>query len=52
MDDGDEMADGCYRCSGQGFITADCFEDTCCCAMLELEHDVIPCPVCPQNVTL
>lgn len=50
MDDGHEMADGCYRCDGAGMIPADCFEDTCCCADPELAHDMMPCPVCPQNV--
>lgn len=36
----------CYRCDGDGYIVADCFEDTCCCADPELEHDLIVCPVC------
>jgi hypothetical protein len=45
-DNGDPASEPCYRCDGDGYIIADCFEDTCCCADPELEHDVIPCPVC------
>jgi hypothetical protein len=47
MDNDDERAGCCPRCGGEGFLAADCFEDICCCATPELEHDVIPCPVCP-----
>ena len=24
--------DECYECGGEGYIVADCFEDSCCCA--------------------
>ena len=44
FDDGEN--DGCYECGGEGFIVDDCFEDTCCCADPELQHGLIPCPVC------
>jgi hypothetical protein len=40
--DGDE----CYECGGEGIVLDDCFEDTCCCADPETEHDMVPCPVC------
>ena len=36
----------CGECGGEGWITGDCFEDTCCCADPEAEHGVIPCPLC------
>lgn len=36
----------CYQCGGEGWITGECFEDTCCCANPEEDHDMIPCPVC------
>ena len=46
----DAMQDGaddeCSECGGEGWIVDDCFEDTCCCADPETEHDIIPCPVC------
>lgn len=42
-EDGDSE---CYECGGEGWIVDDCFEDTCCCADPECEHDVIPCPNC------
>lgn len=42
----DEDDDGCPYCDGDGFVVADCFEDTCCCAEPELEHDIIPCQHC------
>lgn len=38
--------EGCFECGGEGWIMADCFEDTCCCADPEEEHGVIPCPNC------
>ena len=38
--------DGCYECGGEGFIVADCFEDSCCCADPEMDHGLIPCPLC------
>ena len=45
IDDFDDE-DGCYECGGEGWITAECFEDTCCCADPEAEHGSIPCPLC------
>jgi hypothetical protein len=35
----------CWECE-DGYILADCFEDTCCCADPEEEHDIIPCRTC------
>jgi hypothetical protein len=42
----DEFDDGCYECGGEGYVLADCFEDTCCCADPESQHGYIVCPVC------
>jgi hypothetical protein len=42
-DDFDEL---CGECGGEGYVIADCFEDTCCCANPDLEHGSIPCPQC------
>ena len=41
--------DGCWNCGGDGYVLADCFEDTCCCADPELEHDLIPCQYCTDG---
>ena len=38
--------DECYECHGDGVVFAECFEDSCCCANPEQDHNVIPCPVC------
>ena len=38
--------DECYECGGERWVTADCFEDTCCCLDPETEHGVEPCPLC------
>ena len=38
--------DVCWQCGGDGYIVGDCFEDTCCCADPEREHDIIECSVC------
>ena len=38
--------DSCGECGGEGYIVADCFEDTCCCADPEFEHGLIVCPNC------
>jgi hypothetical protein len=38
--------DGCYECGGEGWITAECCEDTCCCSDPDAEHGSIPCPNC------
>ena len=47
----DPADDGCYECGGEGWVTADCFEDTCCCVDPELEHGVEPCPLCNPKGT-
>lgn len=44
--DEDYEGEDCFECGGEGWVTADCFEDTCCCADPELEHGIIPCPNC------
>jgi hypothetical protein len=36
----------CFDCGGEGYVLADCFEDTCCCADPESSHGYIQCPVC------
>jgi hypothetical protein len=41
----------CGECDGDGYVTADCFEDTCCCADPEAEHGVEPCPICNPDGT-
>jgi hypothetical protein len=41
-----DLGEDCYECGGEGYIVADCFEDTCCCADPESEHGLIPCPLC------
>jgi hypothetical protein len=41
-----DFDDGCYECGGEGWILDECFEDTCCCANPDAQHDYIPCPVC------
>jgi hypothetical protein len=42
----DEDTEECYECGSEGWITGDCFEDTCCCADPDEEHGIIPCPRC------
>ena len=44
-----EEAETCSKCDGDGYVTADCFEDTCCCSDPELEHDSVPCPLCSRH---
>lgn len=44
--DDDDFDGDCPDCGGEGFIEADCDEDTCCCAE---PHDLIPCPTCRLN---
>lgn len=36
----------CFNCGGDGFVVGECFEDSCCCANPELDHDLSPCPYC------
>lgn len=36
----------CSECGGEGYVPADCFEDTCCCADPDLEHGYETCPQC------
>lgn len=45
-DDDFEDHEDCYECGGEGWIVGDCFEDACCCADPETDHDIIPCPNC------
>lgn len=45
-DDEDFDEEGCYECGGEGWVVADCFEDTCCCADPDTQHGLIPCPLC------
>lgn len=48
FDDFDEL---CGECGGEGYIVDDCFEDTCCCADPENEHELIRCPSCKTEKT-
>lgn len=41
--DYEDDGEGCCECGGEGWIEADCDEDTCCC--LE-PHEMIPCSLC------
>ena len=41
-DDG-EGCDQCGDCGGEGWVLADCFEDTCCCADPESQHGIERC---------
>jgi len=57
LDDDDEYdeyydPDDCWECGGEGWITDDCFEDTCCCLDPDAEHGIVPCPKCNPNGTL
>ena len=48
--DEDEADDGpCPDCDGDGFIEAECFEDSCCCARPDMEHGYRPCPTCVER---
>jgi hypothetical protein len=44
-DEGEE----CGECGGEGWVLADCFEDTCCCADPELEHGLVRCACNPPK---
>ena len=39
----DEFDQECGECGGEGYILADCFEDTCCCADPETSHGMVRC---------
>lgn len=39
----------CGECSGEGWVTADCFEDTCCCADPEQSHGIVRCICNPKK---
>lgn len=43
---GEDIEDDYCECGGDGWITDDCFEDTCCCLDPDTQHGVIPCPTC------
>lgn len=36
----------CDECDGYGYVVADCFEDTCCCADPVASHGYTKCPAC------
>lgn len=46
----DEECDGvrhtCWECEGMGLVVDECFEDTCCCADPQNEHDTVFCRTC------
>lgn len=44
LDFGDET--GCAECDGDGWIIADCGEDSCCCLNPYEQHDWYPCRNC------
>ncbi len=39
----------CYECGGEGFVVAECFEDTCCCADPHTQHGLVSCPLCGRR---
>lgn len=41
-----DLPETCFKCDGDGYVVADCFEDTCCCEDPETEHGIISCPLC------
>lgn len=45
----DEFGEECGECGGEGWVVADCFEDTCCCADPELEHGMVRCDCNPRK---
>lgn len=46
----DEDYEECGECGGEGWVTADCFEDTCCCADPETSHGVVRCICNPPKL--
>jgi hypothetical protein len=36
----------CEDCGGDGYVEAGCFEDSCCCANPEVDHDYETCHAC------
>ena len=48
--DFDEECEECGECGGEGWVTDDCFEDTCCCADPETSHGVIRCICNPPKM--
>lgn len=36
----------CWSCGGEGYVLDDCFEDSCCCADPETDHDTVACEQC------
>ncbi len=51
LSDDDYEDDEYCECGGDGWIVDDCFEDTCCCADPDTQHDIIPCPNCNPGGT-
>jgi hypothetical protein len=44
----DEFDEECGKCVGDGWVVADCFEDTCCCLDPENEHGLVRCQCNPK----
>lgn len=44
-----DWMESCGECGGEGYVLADCFEDTCCCADPETEHGYIRCQCNPRR---
>ena len=42
----DDFGEPCWECGYDGWVLADCFEDSCCCADPEEEHEYEPCRTC------
>ena len=38
--------DECGLCGGDGWVTGDCGEDTCCCLDPESAHGLVRCHLC------
>lgn len=36
----------CYECGGDGFLVAECGEDSCCCRDPEESHGYVTCHIC------
>lgn len=42
----EDYDEACGECDGEGYVLADCFEDTCCCADPETQHGYVRCGTC------
>jgi len=36
----------CFECDGDGYLVADCEEDSCCCLNPEAHHRLVTCDNC------